>query len=102
MITRSAQGSGRCGGVVLAMDTVLADAAYEAEHPRQLCRDTVGIRQSIVALNPRSTGRRWPRTPYRRALRQHFPLATDHQRWHAESGALDAEQAELRRRAVAR
>jgi hypothetical protein len=71
---------------LLAIDTVLADAAYDAEHNHQLCRDTLGIRQSIVPLNPRNTGRRWPRTPYRRALRQHFPHATYQQRWHAESG----------------
>lgn len=71
---------------LLALDTVVADAAYDAEHHHRLCREELGLRQSIVPLNARNSGRRWPRTPYRRALRHRFPHATYHQRWHAESG----------------
>ena len=67
-------------------DTVVADAGYDAEHNHQLCREELGVRQSVIALNVRNTGRRWPRTPYRRDLRRHFPRATYRQRWHAESG----------------
>ena len=44
------------------------------------------MRRSVIALNPRNTGRRWPKTPYRRAMRRRFPRALYHQRWHAESG----------------
>ncbi|PWC26806.1 hypothetical protein CR165_21330 [Pseudoroseomonas aestuarii] len=40
----------------------------------------------IIALNHRNTGRRWPKTPYRRALRQRFPRVLYHQRGHIESG----------------
>lgn len=71
---------------LLAVDTVVADAAYDAEHNHRLCREELGLRASVIPLNPRSTGRRWPRTPYRRTLRRQFPHATYHQRWHAESG----------------
>ena len=71
---------------LLTLDTVLADAAYDAEHNHRLCREELGIRASIVPLNPRNRGRRWPTTPYRRALRRRFPRTTYHQRWHAESG----------------
>lgn len=71
---------------LLALDTVVADAAYDAEHNHRLCREELGLRQSIFPLNARNTGRRWPRTPYRRALRHRFPRTTYHQRWHAESG----------------
>lgn len=70
----------------LAVDTVLADAAYDAEHNHRLCREELGLRQSIIALNARHSGRRWPKTPYRRALRRGFPRTLYHQRWHAESG----------------
>jgi hypothetical protein len=30
-------------------------------------------------------GRRWPLTPYRRAMQRGIPRALYHQRWHAES-----------------
>jgi hypothetical protein len=69
-----------------ALDTALADAAYDAEHNHRLCREECRMRRSVIALNPRNTGRRWPRTPYRRAMRRHFPRTLYHQRWHAESG----------------
>jgi len=76
----------RQAAALLALDTVVADAAYDAEHNHRLCRETLGIRQSLIPLNPRNTGRRWPLTPYRRALRRHFPRAEYNQRWHVESG----------------
>ena len=76
----------RQAAALLALDTVLADAAYDAEHNHRLCREELGIRSSIIPLNPRNRGRRWPTTAYRRALRRHFPRETYHQRWHAESG----------------
>ena len=70
----------------LTIDTVLADAAYDAEHNHRLCHEALGVRQSVIPLNPRSTGRRWPKTPYRRAQRRAFPRTLYHQRWQAESG----------------
>ena len=39
----------------------------------------------MLALNRRNTGRRWPPTPERRALRRQFPRALYRTRWHAES-----------------
>ena len=76
----------RQAAALLALDTVVADAAYDAEHNHRLCRDTLGIRQSLIPLNPRNTGRRWPKTPYRRALRRRFQRPAYNQRWHVESG----------------
>lgn len=64
---------------------VLGDAAYDAEHNHALCRDRLGIPESVFRLNPRNTGRRWPQTPYRRAMKRGFPKATYNQRWQAES-----------------
>jgi hypothetical protein len=63
----------RQAAAIIALDTVLADAGYDAEHNHCLCRDELGIGRSIIALNRRNTGRRWPKTLYRRALRQRFP-----------------------------
>lgn len=70
---------------LVALDTILADAGYDAEHNHRLCRDELGIRQVAIALNPRNAGDRWPAAPYRRAMRQDFPAALYRQRWHAES-----------------
>jgi len=63
---------------IMAFSTVLADAGYDAEHNHRLCREELGVTRSIIALNRRSTGRRWPKTSYRRALRQRFPRALHH------------------------
>ncbi|UFN51776.1 transposase (plasmid) [Roseomonas sp. OT10] len=71
---------------LVTLSMVLADAGYDAEHNHRLCRDELGIGRSIIALNRRNTGRRWPKTPYRRTLHKHFPRVLYHQRWHIESG----------------
>ncbi|WP_245906747.1 transposase [Teichococcus aestuarii] len=68
------------------LSTVLADAGYDAEHNHRPCRDELGIGRSIIALNGRNTGQRLPKTPCRRALRQHFPRLIYNQRWRIESG----------------
>lgn len=70
---------------LVPFDTVLADAGYDAEHNQPLCRNELGICESVIALYPRNHGRRWPSTPYRRAMRQHFPRAQYQQRWQVES-----------------
>jgi hypothetical protein len=71
---------------LLAIDTVLGDAGYDAEHNHRLCREELGVRQTVIRLNRRNTGRRWPKTAYRRSMRKSFPHSLYHQRWHAESG----------------
>ncbi|MFC7736522.1 transposase [Roseomonas sp. GCM10028921] len=68
------------------IDTVLGDVGYDAEHNHRLCREDLSVRQTVIRLNRRNTGRRWPKTPYRRAMRRRFPKAPHNQRWHAESG----------------
>jgi hypothetical protein len=71
---------------IMSFGTVLADAGYDAEHNHRLCREELGVTRSVIALNRRNTGRRWPQTPYRRALRQRFPRILYHQRCQIESG----------------
>lgn len=75
----------RQAAALVAFDTVLADAGYDAEHNHRLCREELGMRQAVIALNPRNTGDRDPKAPYRRALRLDFPTELYGQRWHAES-----------------
>jgi len=69
---------------LVAFDTALADAGYDAEHNHRLCREELGIRLAVIALNPRNTGGRLPSAPYRRAMCLDFPDALYRQRWHAE------------------
>jgi hypothetical protein len=38
---------------VIHYDRLLADAAYDGEHNHQLCREILGIRQTMIPLNPR-------------------------------------------------
>ncbi len=76
----------RQAAALIRIDTALGDAGYDAEHNHRLCREDLGIRQTVIRLNRRNTGRRWPKTPYRRAMRHLFPTIIYNQRWHAESG----------------
>ena len=76
----------RQAAALTGIDTALADAGYDAEHNHRLCREELGVRRTLIRLNPRNTGQRWPKTPHRRAMREHFDHALYNQRWHAESG----------------
>jgi hypothetical protein len=78
----------RQAAALVPIDTALGDAAYDAEHNHRLCREDLGVRQTVIRLNRRNTGRRRPKTPYRRAMRRQFPRATYNQRWHAEMVCL--------------
>lgn len=65
---------------------VLADKGYDAEHNHALCRRELGVRTTAIPLNPRNTGRRWPKTRYRRLMKRWFPKLKYRQRAQAESG----------------
>lgn len=64
---------------------VVADAAYDSETHHQCCHQELGVRRTAIRLNPRSHGRRWPRTRYRRAMRRRFPWRVYHRRQQVES-----------------
>ena len=65
-------------------DRLLGDAAYDGEHNHSLCRDELGIRSTIIDLNPRR-GPKWPKSKYRRQMKTRFPHRVYGQRWHIES-----------------
>jgi hypothetical protein len=75
------------------LDTLLGDAAYDAEHNHADSRG-LGIRSTVFPLNRRNRGRKWPKTRYRRQMVRRFrkkPRGSRHkrvygQRWQAESG----------------
>jgi transposase len=76
----------RQAAAFIRIGTALGDAGYDAEHNHRLCREDLGVRQTVIRLNRRNTGRRWPKTPFRHARPHSFPKVTYNQRWRAESG----------------
>jgi transposase len=76
------------------IDTLLADGAFDAEHNHALARRRLGIRSTVIPLNRRNTGRKWPKTRYRRQMVKRFrkrPRGSRYrrvhgQRWQIESG----------------
>jgi len=76
------------------LDTLLGDAAYDAEHNHAFGRERLRIRSTVFPLNRRNGGRRWPQTKYRRQMKKRFRRRHGRrrhrrvygQRWQAESG----------------
>ena len=79
--------------LVVSWDRVLADAAFDSEAHHRYCREDLGIRATVIPLNRRGRGRKWPQTKYRRQMVKRFRKkrrgARHHrvygQRWQAES-----------------
>jgi len=73
--------------LVVTWDRVLADAHH------RYAREDLGVRSTVIPLNRRNRGRKWPRTAYRRQMVRRFrrkPKGSRHrrvygQRWQAES-----------------
>ena len=68
----------------IALDQVLADAAYDSDHHHVFCREFLGIRSLVTPINNRRY-RTWPKGRYRRALKRRFPRRVYGQRAHVES-----------------
>ena len=79
--------------LVVTWDRVLADAAFDSEEHHRYCREDRGVRATVIPLNRRNRGRKWPETAYRRQMVRRFrkkPKGSRHtrvygQRWQAES-----------------
>ena len=79
--------------LVVTWDRALADAAFDAEEHHRYAREDLGLRSTVIPLNPRGQGRKWPKTRYRRQMAKRFrkkPKGSRHkrvygQRWQAES-----------------
>src|SRR5262249_49867143 len=76
------------------LDTLLGDSGYDAEHNHAYGRGRLKIRSTLFPLNRRNTGRRWPKTRYRRQMRRRVRRRARRsryrrvygQRWQVESG----------------
>jgi hypothetical protein len=51
---------------------VLADAAFDTEEHHRYAREDLVVRPTVIPLNRRAGGRRWPRTAYRRQMVKRF------------------------------
>jgi transposase len=79
--------------LAVAWDRVLADAAFDSEAHHRFAREGLGVRATVIPLNRRNRGRKWPKTRYRRQMVRRFrkkPRGSRHkrvygQRWQAES-----------------
>ena len=79
--------------LAVAWDRVLADAAFDSEAHHRYCREELGVRATVIPLNRRNRGRKWPKTAYRRQMVRRFrkkPKGSRYrrvygQRWQAES-----------------
>lgn len=79
--------------LVVTWDRLLADAAFDSEESHRLCREELDVRSTVIPLNRRNGGRKWPRTRYRRQMKKRFrkrPKGSRYkraygQRWQVES-----------------
>jgi transposase len=79
--------------LAVTWDRVVADAAFDSEGHHRYCRQDLGVRSTVIPLNRRGHGRKWPKTRYRRQMVKRFrkkPKGSRHrrvfgQRWQAES-----------------
>ncbi len=58
--------------LVVTWDRVLADAAFDREEHHRYAREELGVRATVIPLNPRGQGRKWPKTMYRRQMVRRF------------------------------
>ena len=83
----------RQASLVVSWDRVLGDAAFDSEENHRLAREDLGVRSTVIPLNRRNRGRKWPQTRYRRQMVKRFrkkPRGSRYQRvygqrWQAES-----------------
>jgi hypothetical protein len=79
--------------LAVTWDRALADAAFDAEEHHRYAREDLGVRATVIPLNRRGRGRKWPKTAYRRQMVKRFrkkPKGSRYQRvygqrWQAES-----------------
>src|SRR5262249_61597171 len=81
--------AGRRAAGRVAIDTLLADAGYDSEANHATCREQLGVRSTVIALNWRGS-RKWPGTRYRRQMVRRFrkkPRGSRHRRGDGPAGA---------------
>jgi transposase len=70
---------------MIALDRVLGDCGYDGEHNHRLCRETHGVRSTVIKLNPRTGLKKRPKGKYRAQMWRCFHYRVYGQRWQIES-----------------
>lgn len=76
----------RQAAALLPLACLYGDAGYDGENHHVLCRDKLGIGDTVFNLNRRNNGRKWPKTRYRREMKRRLRQGDYGQRWQIESG----------------
>ncbi len=69
----------------LPIDRLFADGAYDVEAHHRYSREQLGIRSTIIPINPRRPHQHEPKTKYRAQLHRRFPRRLYGSRWHVEA-----------------
>jgi len=69
----------------VAIDSLMADGAYDAESNHQICRKQLGIRRTFIPINERGFKNYKAPTHYRAQMQRRFPRKRFGQRWQVES-----------------
>lgn len=64
---------------------LIADSGYDSENNHQLCREKLGIRSTVIAVNERYYKGGPLQGRYRRQMKSRFPTRKYRQRWQVES-----------------
>jgi hypothetical protein len=79
------------------VDTLLGDGAFDAEHNHARARQRLGVRSTVIPLNRRNAGRKWPKTRYRRQRVKRFrrkPRGSRHRRVYGQRWQIEIPQAQ--------
>lgn len=82
------------------IDTVLADAGYDSEANHATCRERLGVRATVIALNWRGS-RTWPKAKYRRQMVKRFrkkPAGSRHHRVYGQRAQAESAFSRNKRR----
>lgn len=69
----------------LPIDRLSADGAYDVEAHHRYSREQLGIRSTIIPINPRRAHQHEPKTKYRAQLHRRFPRRLYGSRWYVEA-----------------
>ena len=69
----------------IAIEQLLADSGYDSESNHRYCREELGIRSTVIAINNRYHKGGLLQGRYRRGMKKDFPKHKFGQRWQVES-----------------
>ena len=87
--------------LVVTWDRVLADAAFDAEEHHRYAREELGVRSTVIPINPRGHGTKVPATRYRAQMSRRFrpkPEGSRYKRVYTQRWAVESAFSRHKRR----